>query len=111
MVLQATATQTASTNSTGLDLKTGTPKRGLVASFRCTTVAGTTPSCTFQISHSDDNTTFVDIASANPITAAGIVDITFETPKRYVRAETVISGTNPSFVWDAYIGSGKSTVN
>jgi hypothetical protein len=110
-VLQSATTQTASANSTGINIKGGTPKRGLVANFRVTSISGTSPTAQFQIEHSDDNTTYTDVAISETLTAAGQTSVTFESPKAYVRAVSVIGGTAPSVVWDCYIGSGKATVN
>lgn len=110
LVLQATTTQTAGANSTAIDLKAGTPKRGLVAKIIATTVSGTAPTADFHIEHSDDNTTFTDLAVATQLTAAGMRNITFETPKRYVRVVSAIGGTTPSVVWKAYIETGKASV-
>lgn len=111
LVLQAVATQTASTSSSGLDLKAGTPKRGLVATFKVHSVGGTSPTAQFKIQHSDDNTTFTDLSYSTTLTAAGQVDVTFESPKRYFRAASVIGGSSPVIVWDGYLATGKSTVN
>lgn len=105
LALQAAATITASTNSTGVDLKAGTPMRGLWANIRPTTVTG---SVQYKIQASDDNTTFVDIAVAvpNTLTAAAAVDIPFTTNKRYVRLVSTLAGTTSSIVHSAYIGRG-----
>lgn len=110
LALQSLTTQTASASSTGLDLKTGTPKRGLVANIRVTAVSGTSPTCQFKLQHSDDNTTFTDVAVSQTFSATGLADVTFVSNKRYHRVTTVIDGTSPSFAWDAYIGTGQQTV-
>lgn len=106
LALASTTTSTASATATGVDLLNGTPKEGLVARFVSTTVSGTSPTFTPVVQHSDDNTTFTALASANPVslTAAGIAEVRFSTPKRYVRAVATIAGTSPSFVWYAEIG-------
>lgn len=102
--LQSLTTQTASTNSAGRNLVSGTPKRGLVARVNVTTVSGTAPSLTPRIQHSDDNTTYTDLAVGSALTSAGTVDIPFITNKKYVRLATTISGTSPSFVFTCDVG-------
>lgn len=111
LALQTTATQTASTNSTGVDLAEGTPTRGLWARVITTAVAGTSPTCVYKIQHSDDDTTYNDLAygSEGTQSATGIVTIPFSTNKRYVRLATTIGGTAPSFTFSAYVFDGKPT--
>ena len=106
LTLSATLTSTASVTATGVDLVTGTGKEGLTARFVATTVGGTSPTFTPVIQHSDDNTTYTALASSNPVslTAAGIAEVRFSTPKRYVRAVATIGGTSPSIVWYAEVG-------
>ena len=92
------------TSTAGTNLG-GTPRRGLKAKVYCTTVTGTTPSATFDIQHSDDNSTYAVIGTAiqGALTAAGEADIAFETDKPWVRLHYTISGTSPSFTTAAYI--------
>jgi hypothetical protein len=97
--LQTQTTQTASFNSAGVDLKTGTQRAGftarfVVSSYASVSTAGTV--FTFKIQASSDNTTFFDIAAAPPITgttAAQQIEqfVTFSTTFRYVRAAVVFS--------------------
>lgn len=105
LVLQAAATITADTNSTGVNIKAGTPMRGLWANIRATSVTG---SVIYKIQASDDNTTYVDIATAvpNTVTAASCIDIPFTTEKPYVRLAADLDSTTSSIVHSAYIGNG-----
>lgn len=100
-------TSTATITGTGVDLVTGTNKDGLCARVIVTTVAGTSPTFDPKIQHSDDNTTFTDLATGNPsrLTAAGVAEIRFSSPKRYFRFFGTIGGTAPSFVWSAEISN------
>lgn len=99
-VLQALVTKTTSFTGTGVDLKTGTPRRGnryrfIVTNYSCSaTGAVVTPN----ISHSSDNTTFTVIASGDPLTlgtAAATAEfvIVAETQKRYIAAALAFSVT------------------
>lgn len=109
LALQAQTTKTTGFSSTGLDLKEGTPRRGLAARVRVTTLSGTSPTVTFTVQHSDDNNTYYDLAHFDvpTLTAAGNTSCTFETEKRYVRLVSVIEGTSMSVVYDGYIGNAK----
>lgn len=104
--LQASVTKTANFNSAGVDLKTGTPRRGLKARVLVTAVSGTTPTLDGKIQHSDDNSAFTDLAVvlAGQITATGEYFIPFETSKRYVRFVATIGGTTPSFTYQVDCG-------
>lgn len=113
-VLQAVVTKTASFNSTGYNIPTGTPKRGLIARFAWPTfISGGTAGALFtpSIEQSDDNTTFVACASGLAITG-GTAAITTQAPgfihffskKAYVRAVLTITNTvtaTPSIVYQA----------
>lgn len=112
-VLQTLFTTSTGYSSTGVDLKTGTPRRGLKARVIIPAInsVGTAGVVTFSVEASTDNTTFTTIAVDEPITnaaaAAALVRfIPFETSKRYVRlavANTVSTGT-PSIAYKADIG-------
>lgn len=114
LILQsATTLVSASLNGTGLDLKTGTPRRGLKARFVVDSyvAAATGAVLTPSIQHSDDNTTFTTLASGTPLTpgtaaAAAIVHVPFETSKRYVRSVITMSVTTgtPTIVFNADVG-------
>lgn len=67
-------------------------------------VSGTTPQAVFTLNQSDDNTTFVPIGTTT-VTASGGYRISFTPTKRFVRLDSTITGTTPSFVVDAYVGT------
>lgn len=104
-VLLAAAVRTDSANETALDLKTGTPERGLVAKLVITAIGGTAPTIDPKIEHSDDNTTFTTLATFTPsqLTAVGEAFCTFETNKRYVRLAHTIGGTSESMTVSCYL--------
>lgn len=114
LILQsATTLVSASLNGTGLDLKTGTPRRGLKARFifDSITVAAAGAVITPSVQHSDDNTTFTTLATGTPITpttagTSGIVHVPFDTSKRYVRSVLTMSVTTgtPTVVFNADLG-------
>lgn len=103
-VLQALVTKIATFNSTGLDLKVGTPRRGYRARiiYKNASVSASTGSVTFRITESSDNSTFTGIHQITESTIAltttatsGEIYIPFATKKRYVRLElSAISGTD-----------------
>ena len=117
-VLQASVTKTASFNSAGVDLKTGTPRRGLKAVVRYSAAnhASGTGTFTFSMEHSDDNTTFyatgsgaADVITLTTTAQAGEIFIPFETSKRYVRlVETLGAGsTTPTITYEGWIVLGR----
>ena len=67
-------------------------------------VTGTTPQAVFTLNQSDDNSTFVAIGTTTA-TIAGGYRIAFTPTKRYVRLDSALTGTAPSFTVDAYVGS------
>lgn len=101
LVLQALVTKTTAFAGTGIDLKTGTPRRGLkvrliVSSYISAATAGSV--ITPYVDHSDDNTTFTRLTDFLPITGgtAAVVPTapyfrTVETSKRYIRGGIEIS--------------------
>lgn len=118
-VLQTLVTKTTGFNSTGYDMKTGTPRRGMVARFLITNyiavgTAGTV--WTASIEESTDNTTFTTLASAPPITG-GTAALTAEifvpfsmTPgRRYIRSVTTMSVTSgtPSMTYLVDLGTAR----
>lgn len=115
-VLQTLFTTSTGYSSTGLDLLTGTPRRGLKARVIAPEIksVGTAGVVTFSVEASTDNTTFTVIATAEPITNAATavakeIFIPFETSKRYVRlavANTVSTGT-PSIIYKADVGEAR----
>lgn len=67
-------------------------------------VTGTTPQAVFTLNQSDDNTTFVPVGTTTA-TASGPYRIAFTPTKRYVRLDSALTGTGPSFTVDAYVGT------
>jgi hypothetical protein len=106
LVLQASVTKTATFNSAGVDLGTGTPRgRTLTARVLYSAASNASGSNTvaFTVDHSDDNSTFYQLATnaENNLTlsttaAAGEIFIPFETSKRYVRLTETLSGSGTS---------------
>lgn len=111
--LQTLTTQTTGFTGTAIDLKTGTPRRGLKA--RVITTAWSQPGANSVLQHklqdSDNNTTYYDLVMGMLYTgAAGAVAaeewLNFETSRRYVRhiaTMTVTTGT-PSVAYQSDIG-------
>lgn len=107
--LQTAVTKTATFQGTGLDLITGTPKRGLWARFNFASFLSTTAGSTFtpSIEHSDDNTTFTTLTTGSAVTGATAANtstvpqlLNFFTKKRYVRsAMTIASGSGPTITY------------
>lgn len=118
ITLQASVTKTASFNGAGLDLKTGTPRRGLVARviYSAATNASGSNALTWTVEHSTDNSTFYTVASGaadvvNLSTTAqtGEIRIPFSTSKRYVRLVLTVSGagSTPSVVYQGDLVLGR----
>lgn len=95
---------TAATNGTGVD-RAG--YESAAVQFNTGVAGGTTPSFTFAVQESDDNSTFTDVAAAQlqgtaPVvtaSAAGASLIGYLGSKRYIRgiAKTV-TGTTPTLL-------------
>jgi len=69
-----------------------------------TAVSGTTPSLTVEVQWSNDGTTFVSAGTPDTftaITAAGTAQKSMTVKGRYVRLKYTVSGTTPSFTFDA----------
>lgn len=101
LALQASVTKTATFNGTGLDLLTGTPRRGLKVRviFSAATNASGSNTVAFTVDHSTDNSTWTQLAAdaennvALSTTAQnGEVYIPIETSKRYIRLTCTITG-------------------
>lgn len=112
------AARTATVNGTGVDLR-GYESALVVIDLG--TFAGTTPTATFQVQESDDNTTFTAVAAADLHGGAlAGIDTTNDEQlhvrgyigtKRYVRvAITAIAGTGPSLPCSASIIRGHARV-
>jgi hypothetical protein len=118
LTLQSSVTKTATFNGTAVDLKTGTPRRGLKARviYSAATNASGSNTVAFTIDHSDDNSTFYTLSSnaenniALSTTAqSGEIFIPFETSKRYVRLTCTISGagSTPTVTYGGEITLGR----
>lgn len=106
LALQASVTKTDSFNSTAVDLKTGTPPRGLVARiiYSAASAASGTDTVIFSIEHSSDNSTFYALASGAKDTItldttssapkSGEIFIPFRTTLRYVRLVVTFSSAS-----------------
>lgn len=102
-VLSALVTNSAGASGTGVNLGTGTPRRGLKARVILTNASQSAANgvVTFTVDHSTDNTTFTTLSTSDPITNSTTavtkeIFIPFETNKQYVRltmANTVSTGT------------------
>lgn len=113
-ILQTLVTKTATFQSAGFNLKTGTPRRGQVARFLLNSYSspGTAGAVwTASIEESDDNTAFSTLAAAPPVTCATAAAskelfVPFATVKKYIRAVmtlTTNSGT-PSVAYLVDLG-------
>lgn len=101
ITLQASVTKTATFQSTGVDLVTGTPDYGLVARviYSAATNASGSNSVTFSIEHSTDNSTFytltsgaADVINLSTTAQTGEIFLPFRTNKRYVRLVATVAG-------------------
>jgi hypothetical protein len=105
------ATRTAAANGTGVDL----------AGFNAATVVfsngaigGTTPSFTFEVQESDDNTNFTavgdkDLRGVEPVVTAAnqISQVAYLGYKRYIRAAVkTVAGTSPTLDCAAHVVLG-----
>lgn len=119
LILQASVTKTSSFNSTSISLRNptsttntnrgGTPRRGLKARVDVTAISGTPTSVIFKIQHSDDNSTFYDLAYENNgggfSASTGTDTISFDTDKPWIRlVMTLTGGSSPSVTYSADLG-------
>jgi hypothetical protein len=114
--LQSSVTKTATFNSTGLDLKVGTPRRGIWAkvNYSAAATSAGAGSMTFRITESSDNSTFTGIYQPTSATvtlsttaASGTIYIPINTSYQYVRLElSAISGTGATVTYDGKIVQG-----
>lgn len=109
----APASRTAAVNGTGVDLA-GYDAATVVLDLGA--AGGTTPSFTFEVQHSDDNSSYAAVAAADldsgqpaAVTAGGsVVEIGYRGIKRYVRvAITAATGTSPTLLCSATVVRGK----
>jgi hypothetical protein len=103
----APASRTATVNGTGIDLANAD---GATAIMQAGAAGGTTPSFTFKVQESDDDSTYADVAAADlvgsqpaAVTAAQApVRVGYIGKKRYLRwAITAVSGTSPTLLCSA----------
>lgn len=114
--LQDTVTKTATFNSTGYDLgRGGYPNERLAVRvvYNAATNATGSNAVTFNIEHSDDNSTFyalssgaADAVALSTTSQSGEVFIPVSTRKQYIRLVTSFSGagTTPTITYNADIG-------
>ena len=109
IAVQASVTKTGTFNSTGVDLKIGTPRRGYfirVLYSAASTSAGA-GAATFRITESDDNSTFTGIYSPTEASLtlgttaiSGELFLPITTKHRYIRLElSAISGTGATVTY------------
>jgi hypothetical protein len=119
LALQASVTKTATFNGTGLNIPTGTPRRGMKARFlySAATNASGSNSVTFGIDVSADNSTwYSDFIAADQVVnlsttaQSGEVYLSFETGQPYVRASAVFAGagSTPTITYQADIELGRN---
>lgn len=117
LVLQASVTKTDTFNSTGVNLVTGTPSRGLVARiiYSAATEASGGKTVIFSIDHSADNSTWYPLASAanktitlSTTAQAGEISIPFRTSLAYVRLTMTLSANtnSPTITYFADVALG-----
>lgn len=105
------ATRNAAANGTGVDL-TGFNAASVV--FSNGAIGGTTPSFTFEVQESDDNTTFAavaakDLRGAAPVTTTAnqVSQVGYVGYKRYIRAVVkTVAGTTPTLDCAAHVVLG-----
>lgn len=111
----APASQTAAVNGTGVDLR---GYDAAMVTINAGAAGGTSPSFTFEVQESDDNSAFTAVADADlqgtepVITAAqAAVRIGYIGNKRYIRvAITAASGTSPTLLCSANVHRGRPNV-
>lgn len=107
----APASQTAAINGTGVDVRDYASAMVLISAGAA---GGTTPSFTFEVQESDDNTTFAAVADAGLQGAEPVITVGNETHrigykggKRYIRvAITDATGTSPTLLCEAGVVRG-----
>lgn len=109
LVLQATATQTASANSAALDMGSGYAPGGVgqpvAAVIQVTAIDRVTGDETynFKLQESSDNSAWTDISPNVATTVVGVIVAKGILTKRYVRLATTLAGTTPSVTYKAYL--------
>lgn len=119
LALQASVTKTATFASTGVNIPTGTPRRGMRARFlySAATNASGSNSVTFGIDVSADNSTwYSDFIAADQVinlsttAQSGEIYLTFETGQPYIRANCVVAGagSTPTVTYQADVELGRN---
>lgn len=103
-VLKSSGAETASTNSSGVDLGTAIRSSGLWARINVTAVSGTSPTMTVAFQNSSDNSSFATVAQSQQITAVGVYFVLVGSDSRYLRSASTIGGTTPSFTYKVDLG-------
>lgn len=114
-VLQTLTTKTANFSGSAVDLKSGTPMRGLDARVVVTSYSSGTAGTTiyFFIEHSNDGSTWHPLAYSEPLTTttsaqSAVLHIPFETRRRYVRLSVSFAGgASPTATYFGDLGVAK----
>lgn len=94
--LLRSAATTASFTGTGIQID-GTALSGVVIRIVVPQATGTSPTATFVVQDSADDSTYNTIFSFRQITAAGVLYGRFHTQRKYIRLIGTIGGTSPNF--------------
>lgn len=117
-VLQASVTKTGTFNGAGMDLKGGTPRRGIFCRvvYSAASNASGSNAFTFSIDESSDNVTFfqktndaADVVTLSTTVQAGEIFLPIETSKRYIRLTVtqVGAGSTPTITYKGEIVASK----
>lgn len=113
----APASRTATANGTGVDLRDFNSATVII---ELGAAGGTSPSFTFEVQESDDDSTYTAVADADllgddePVAteAAAPVKIGYSGTKRYLRvAITAVSGTSPTLLCAASVVRGHAALS
>lgn len=111
LAFQASVTKTAAFDGAALDLKVGTPRRGLKARviYSAAATSAGAGAATFKIQESDDGVTFRDLVTFDALTLgttaiSGLLFEGFETSARYVRLSlAALTGTGATITYQGDI--------
>jgi len=114
-VLQTLTTKTSNFQGNAVDLRAGTPPRGLDARVVVTSYSSGTAGTTiyFLIEHSNDGSTWHPLAYSEPLVTTtsaqnAVLHIPFETRRRYVRLSVTFSGgASPTATYFGDLGVAK----
>ena len=106
------ASRNANVNGSGVDLKGFNAFQAVILAGA---IGGTSPSFTFELQESDDDSVYTPVADADlqgaePVLTAGnqVVRVGYLGNKRYIRvAITDVTGTSPTLLCAAAINRGK----